>query len=157
MKKVLFVMAVVAFGFGANAFAEDAQPAAAAAAAPAAAPVKKEAAPAAAAANGDWKSEGKVCKTLTNRECADAAEAFASTDGTVYAWTKVSGPKDGGEIHHVWFKGDEQMSDITLKVGGSPWRTYSKKTLGDKSQGDWRVEVRDGNGAVLETLKFKVN
>src|SRR4051794_15820551 len=118
MKKALFVAAVVAFGFGANAFAEDAKPAAAAATmAPAAT------APAAAmAASGDWKAEGKLCKTLTNRECADASEAFASTDGTVYAWTKVSGPKDGGEVHHVWFKGDEQMSDITLKIGGSPWR-----------------------------------
>ena len=119
--------------------------------------VKKEESKAAAATgNSDWKVEGKTCKTLTNRECAESTEAFAAADGTVYAWTKVQGPKEGGEIHHVWFKGDEQMGDVTLKVGGSPWRTYSKKSLGDKSQGDWRVEVRDANGAVLETLKFSV-
>ena len=111
---------------------------------------------AAASATGDWKVEGKTCKNLTNRECADATESFSAGDGTVYAWTKVVGPKDGGEIHHVWFKGDENMGDVTLKIGGSPWRTYSKKNLGDDAKGDWRVEIRDGSGAVLETLKFSV-
>lgn len=117
---------------------------------------KDEAKTDAAASGSDWKIEGKTCKTLSNRECQDAAESFESADGVIYAWTRVTGPKDGGEIHHVWFKGDEQVGDVALKVGGSPWRTYSKKTLGDKAAGDWRVEVRDSNGAVLETLKFTV-
>lgn len=180
MKKLLMASVMAAMAVGATALAEDAKPAATAKAAMTAAPAKAAAtmAPAKAAATtaaavatpaakkeepkkeaastGEWKVEGKTCKSLTNRECADASESFASTDGTVYAWTKVVGPKDGGELHHVWFKGDDQMGDVTLKIGGSPWRTYSKKTLGDKSQGDWRVEVRDANGAVLETLKFSV-
>ena len=185
MKKLLMASVMAAMAVGATALAEDAKPAAtakaamtaspakaaatmapakatattAAAATPAATPAAKKEEPkkeAAAASTGEWKVEGKTCKSLTNRECADASESFASTDGTVYAWTKVVGPKEGGELHHVWFKGDDQMGDVTLKIGGSPWRTYSKKTLGDKSQGDWRVEVRDANGAVLETLKFSV-
>ena len=151
MKKLAMAFGVAAMMIGTAAFADDAKPEAKDAAKTAASTSDT-----AKASSSDWKAEGKTCKTLANRECSDSSDSFATSDGTVYAWTKVTGPKDGGEIHHVWFKGDEQMSDITLKVGGSPWRTYSKKTLGDKSAGDWRVEVRDSNGAVLETLKFTV-
>src|SRR4051794_25242745 len=176
MKKLLMAGVVMGMAIGTAALAADpaakpattaaAKPAmsaapaetAAATAKPAATPMEKkeEAKAPAASGNSEWKVEGKTCKSLTNRECADSGESFSASDATVYAWTKVQGPKEGGEIHHVWFKGDEQLGDVTLKIGGSPWRTYSKKSLGDKSQGDWRVEVRDANGAVLETMKFTV-
>jgi len=160
MKKLMVAMVMGIFAVGAAAYAADEKPAAAAEKKDEAKTdeakkddAKKDDKP---AASGEWKVEAKTCKSVANRECGDAADSFAAADGTVYAWTKVTGPAGGGEIHHVWFKGDEQMGDVTLKIGGSPWRTFSKKSLGDKAAGDWRVEVRDSNGAVLETLKFAV-
>lgn len=107
-------------------------------------------------ASGDMKVEAKTCKKVENRECADATDTFTIADGQVAVWTKVTG--GSGEIHHVYFFGDKQTDDITLNVGGSPWRVHSRKTLRADvgMQGEWRVEVRDGSGAVLETLKFKV-
>lgn len=128
-----------------------------AAAKPAAAskPAATAAAPAAAPADGELKVEAKLCKRIENREPADEGTSFTVADGTVHAWTRVHGAA-GSKVHHVWFKGDTQISDVALDVGGSPWRTYSRKTLGEESKGDWRVEIRDDSGSVLETLKFNV-
>ena len=120
-------------------------------------PVKSETVAATpAAASGEWKIEAKLCKSIANRECVDPTDTFKTTDGQAVAWIRAAGPASGGEIHAVWFMGDTQTDDITLKVGGSPWRTNSKKTLRDNTKGDWRVEIRDASGGVLETLKFKV-
>src|SRR3989454_1538710 len=53
---------------------------------------------------------------------------FRSDVGQLVCWTKVSGAA-GTSIHHVWFHGDTQVGDMELQVGGSPWRTWSRKTV----------------------------
>ena len=101
--------------------------------------------------------EAKLCKNLQNREPVDVTDTFKIADGQVITFSRVTNGV-GSEIHHVYFLGDKQVDDITLKVTTSPYRTNSRKTLRADAgmAGDWRVEVRDGGGAVLETLKFKV-
>ena len=44
---------------------------------------------------------------------------------------------------------------MKLKVGGSPWRTYSSKTIPADGSGDWRCDVVQ-DGKVLTSVKFKV-
>ena len=75
---------------------------------------------------------------------------------TVYLWTRVSGAEMGTVLHHFWFKGDEQVADVELTINGSPWRTWSRKTIGADGAGAWRVEVRDSAGSVLGTVSFTV-
>lgn len=82
-------------------------------------------------------------------------DAPAEAD-TVYLWTRVSGAEAGTVLHHVWFKGDEQVADVELTINGSPWRTWSRKTITGDATGSWRVEVRDETGNVLETVSFTV-
>ncbi len=118
----------------------------------------EDAAPADAAKKapaGDVKVEAKTCKTIAEHECSDPTDSFAAADGAIVTWNKVTGLA-GGKLHHVYFQGDKQMSDITLDVTRSPYRTFSRKKLGDAPQGDWRVEIRDEGGTVLQTLKFSV-
>jgi len=171
MKTLMVVMAVSALALSASAADEkkgaptmkkDAVKAAEPAkAAPTAEPAKPAAAVAAeakpASPAGGMTVEAKLCKNLANREPVDLTDSFKVADGQVITFSRVTGGT-GTELHHVYFQGDKQLDDITLKINGSPWRTNSKKTLrADQGMaGDWRVEVRDGGGAVLETLKFKV-
>jgi hypothetical protein len=110
--------------------------------------------PAAKAPAAGVSVEAKTCKTIAQHECTDATDSFATGD-TILTWNKVTGLA-GGKLHHVYFQGDKQVSDITLEVTRSPYRTYSRKKLPDAPQGDWRVEIRDDGGAVLQTLKFSV-
>jgi len=50
----------------------------------------------------------------------------------------------------------KQVADVELRVGGSPWRTQSRKTVPADWTGPWHVEVRDANGTVLKRLDFTV-
>jgi hypothetical protein len=109
------------------------------------------------AADSGMSIEATLCRSIENREPVDVTDTFRIADGQVITFSRVTGGADT-EIHHVYFMGDTQFDDITLPIGGSPWRTHSRKTLRpDKGMaGDWRVEIRDAGGAVLQTLKFKV-
>ena len=111
----------------------------------------------ASAAESSVTVEATLCKDIANREPVDETSMFKIADGQVVTYSKVTGGAES-EIHHVYFKGDMQYDDITLPIGGSPWRTYSRKTLRPDTgmAGEWRVEIRDADGAVLKTLNFTV-
>jgi len=118
------------------------------AAAPAAAPAP--AAPALAVV------EAVVAKTIVDRVPQDTGTAFTPDVGQLICWTKVSGASGDATIHHVWFHGDTQVGDVELHLGGSPWRTWSRKTVPADWTGAWHVEIRDAAGTVLKRIDFKV-
>jgi len=113
------------------------------------------AAPAAAAPTAIEVSDAVVAKSVVDRQPQDTGSAFTPDVGQLVCWTKVSGAS-GSSIHHVWFHGDTQVGDVELQVGGSPWRTWSKKSVPADWTGAWHVEVRDASGAVLKRLDFTV-
>src|SRR2546422_4120178 len=119
------------------------------AAAPAPAP-----APAAATASVTVV-EGVVAKSVLDRQPQDTGSVFAADVGQLICWTKVEGA-GGSSTHHVWFHGDTQVGDVELQVGGSPWRTWSRKTVPADWTGAWHVEVRDAAGTVLKRIDFTV-
>jgi Protein of unknown function (DUF2914) len=103
-------------------------------------------------------SEAVVAKSVVDRAPQDTGSAFTPDVGQVVCWTKLSGAPSGSEttIHHVWFHGDTQVGDVELHVSGSPWRTWSRKTVPPDWTGAWRVEVRDASGTVLKRIDFTV-
>src|SRR4051812_44836619 len=58
----------------------------------------------------------------------DTASTFDAAVGTVACWTRLTGGTAGSTITHVWMHGSDSTK-IELKVGGSPWRTYSRKNV----------------------------
>lgn len=99
-------------------------------------------------------AELSVGTAIENRELVGAAETFQLSTGKVFCMSKVSNAA-GSEIEHVWYKGDNEVARVKLMVGGSPWRTYSSKNLGDDGAGEWRCEVVH-NGNVIQTARFTV-
>ena len=98
--------------------------------------------------------EASVGTAVADHALTGAAESFPKGTAKLYCFSKVTGAADS-EVEHVWYKGDAEQGRVKLKIGGSPWRTYSTKTLGDDASGDWRCDVVQ-NGAVLQSVKFKV-
>jgi Protein of unknown function (DUF2914) len=121
-------------------------------AAKAAAPTPAPAATPAAAVD---VAEAVVAKAVVDRQPQDTGSTFPADVGQLSCWTKVTGA-EGASIHHVWFHGDTQVGDVELQVGGSPWRTWSKKTVPPDWTGAWHVEVRDAAGTVLKRIDFTV-
>jgi hypothetical protein len=62
----------------------------------------------------------------------------------------------GQTVNHVWFHGDTEVGNVPLSIGGSPWRTWSRKTIPPDATGAWHVEIRDAAGTVLKRIDFTV-
>ncbi len=100
--------------------------------------------------------ESSVATMVVDRMPSGSAMTFPASVERLYAWTRIQGAAGETTIHHVWIQGDVERADIELRIGGSPWRTWSNKAIMPEWTGDWRVEVRDANGNVLETIRFTV-
>ena len=70
------------------------------------------------------------------------------------AWfqTRVLGGRGGEILRHVWIFDGKPQQSITLRLGGSDWRTHSNKTV--YKPGAWTVEARDETGRVLASAEF---
>ncbi len=90
-------------------------------------------------------------KGIENKKLVDTTNTFNLND-KAYLWMRiVGGPADS--ITVTWKSGD-QTYPSKLNVGGSPWRTWSYKTL--YTAGDWTVTVSDAAGTTLKEMSFKV-
>src|SRR6266550_3866769 len=127
--KRMAMIAASALLLGRGLAAQDTTKAAAPAPAPAPAP--------AAATPSVTVVEAVVAKSVLDRQPQDTGAAFPADVGQLNCWTKVEG-------------------DGELQVGGSPWRTWSRKTVPADWTGAWHVEVRDAAGTVLKRIDFTV-
>lgn len=98
--------------------------------------------------------EAQIAAQIVDRMPQNAGGSFPVDVGSVACWTRVTGAA-GSTLQHVWIHGDMEFP-VTLEIGGSPWRTWSTKEIPPEWAGEWRVEVRDAAGSVLETLTFTV-
>jgi len=105
-------------------------------------------------ASAQIAAEVEVAQGIVDRMPEGAGTAFPTDVGTVYCWMRVTGA-EGEILRHVWIHGETEFP-VELTVGGSPWRTWSSKSIPPEWSGDWRVEVRDGDGNLLETVSFTV-
>ncbi len=111
--------------------------------------------PAAAAPAATVSVEAVLARTVVDRAPQDTGSAFPDSVGTIVLWMRVT-DASGQTLHHVWFHGGDQVSDVSLMVGGSPWRTWSRKTIPADAKGAWHVEIRDEAGNVLKRIDFTV-
>ena len=62
-------------------------------------------------------------------------------------------------IEHRWYQGDRLRKTVPLRIQANPgagYRTYSRYTIAREHAGDWRVELRSADGAVLHEAGFTV-
>ena len=93
---------------------------------------------------------------VQERELVGEDSVFASTVGTVYAYTHITGAQDTTQVHHAWYYQDEEKARVSLNVRSSNWRTWSSKRILPSWTGTWRVMVEDADGNVLATGEFEV-
>lgn len=93
---------------------------------------------------------------VQDRELVGSDTVFASTVGTVYAYTHITGAQDTTQISHAWYYQDEEKARVSLGVRSSDWRTWSSKRILPSWTGTWRVMVEDADGNVLATGSFEV-
>jgi len=118
----------------------------------------KPATPPAAAGKTD-KSDVQLLKFVLTKEVSNrepgAEVNEAKVGDVVYGWTQVKAESGEESLSHRWLHNKEKVSDVTLAIKSSPYRTWSKKTLTDV--GSWTLQVLDSKGNVLAEKSITVN
>jgi hypothetical protein len=93
---------------------------------------------------------------VENREPVGVAETFPASTEKVYLFLEAANISKDMDVSIYWFQGKNEMSKITLPLKqGAKWRTNAFKNLRGL-KGDWKIEVRDGEGGLLKEVNFKV-
>jgi hypothetical protein len=98
----------------------------------------------------------QLCTGLTTWRCA-AADSHVPP-GTMFFYTQVKSAT-ATTIEHRWYQGDRLRQAVQLRIQPNPgagYRTYSRTTISSERVGDWRVELRSADGAVLHEERFTV-
>ena len=77
------------------------------------------------------------------------------TPGPLVLYTRIRSPRDTSVVHR-WYRGDtlRQSKSLTIRANATEgFRTYSRQTV---DNGEWRVEVKSADGAVLHEQRFAV-
>ncbi|MGD9903086.1 MAG: DUF2914 domain-containing protein [Vicinamibacterales bacterium] len=136
--------------------AADAEPAAPE---PAASTPEPENPPPAESADGITVTDARLCAELSTAgawTCVAPDLPFAG--GRLHFLTRLDVPSTT-QIEHRWLYGGEIVQVVRLRVqaSGRPgYRTYSRQTIDPARSGDWRVELRGPDGAVLAEERFVV-
>jgi hypothetical protein len=96
----------------------------------------------------------QLCTALANWQCQKADSEVPP--GPMFFFTQVKSDT-ATTIEHRWYQGDRLHRAVPLRIQANPgagYRTYSRTTVSDA--GDWRVELRSGDGTVLHEERFTV-
>jgi hypothetical protein len=78
--------------------------------------------------------------------------------GTLVYYTRVK-TTSPVTLEHRWYQGDRLTRRVSLRVSANAtegYRTFSRQTVTRERAGDWRVELRDAEGALLDEQRFTV-
>jgi hypothetical protein len=98
-------------------------------------------------------ADAAVGTSVVDKALVGAAESFPAS-GKVACFARLTNAENT-EIEFVWYKGDAEQARVKQMVKGSPYRTWTTKTLPADAKGDWRCDVVQGD-KVLQSVKFKV-
>lgn len=101
--------------------------------------------------------KAEACLDIENHEPIASGSEFSCRDDKVWIYSKVKMEKGSkGFIKHVYFLNGREIQSIELKVKGPTFRTRSYKTMNESMGGNWKVEVQDEAGKLLDTVEFYV-
>jgi Tetratricopeptide repeat/Protein of unknown function (DUF2914) len=130
-----------------------------AAAAPKAAPVSKPSLPSGAKEAQPLVATARLCQKFSTGGSGDWSCVPVSSPvapGALVFYTRLKSPQDT-TVEHRWYHGGELRQTRRLSIETNTdtgYRTYSRYTA-DRS-GEWRVELRSRDGALLHEERFVV-
>jgi hypothetical protein len=98
-----------------------------------------------------------VCTAIEERMPVGVGERFPWTTPKIFVWSLLSASGPPAKVHHIYHHAGRVVSDVTLKVGSSHWRTWSFHSLsGQLHIGPWYVDITTEDGLVMRRLHFVI-
>jgi hypothetical protein len=97
-----------------------------------------------------------ICESVTDREPVAIADTFSANTERVYCFLEAGKIESDTTISFVWYFEGREMARVSLPLAkGIRWRTYSSKKLAGL-KGNWKVELQESSGIVLNSASFLV-
>lgn len=97
-----------------------------------------------------------MSESVVEREPVAINESFSAATEKVYCFLEAVNIEENTSISFVWYYSDQEMARVSLPlVKGKRWRTFSSKKIAGL-KGEWKVELLDSFGVVLNTVSFQV-
>jgi hypothetical protein len=117
-------------------------------------PIPEEVRAAASPASG---SEVKAGLGIENLDLTGAAESFnIAPDTRIYAWARIAGNADVGNVAIVFSKGGKEVYSKQISVPSVPYRIFAYRTFRAGDAGEWKVSLAGADGKELAATAFKV-
>jgi hypothetical protein len=98
-----------------------------------------------------------VGSDIKERMPVGVSNSFSWSTDRVYVWSLIQCKHPPLSIRHIYYFKGEKVSDVHLSVKSSRWRTWSYKSLSNRSYiGPWRVDIASAKGKVFRSLYFEV-
>jgi len=109
------------------------------------------------AAGGITVASAQLCRAFSasGRSWRCDPVGQPATPGPIVFLTRVTSPRDATVVHR-WYRGNTLRQSVMLEIEANAtegYRTYSRLTV---EAGDWRLEVRGGDGRLLNEQRFTV-
>jgi len=100
--------------------------------------------------------KARLCAELEDFACDPPDRPIPA--GPLFFYTQVTSTS-ATTIQHRWYRDNRLYQSVELRVPASPrtgYRTFSRSVMTSESAGEWRVELRTGDGALLHEERFSV-
>ncbi|MBQ0753612.1 MAG: DUF2914 domain-containing protein [Gammaproteobacteria bacterium] len=102
-------------------------------------------------------SQARFAMAVADRTPIGAAPISIPTDHDAVFFFNDVLHGNGQVLLHRWYYQDELVSEVTLPIGADRWRTWSRKGLGKRRSGNWRIEVATADGCILTRQALSSN
>ena len=95
-------------------------------------------------------------ENIADKEPVNSADIFPAATDRVYCFLETADIEEDTTVHFIWYLEGREMTKISLPLQkGRRWRTYSSKKVAGLT-GNWKVELQEASGIVLNTITFKI-
>ncbi|MBU1196700.1 MAG: DUF2914 domain-containing protein [Proteobacteria bacterium] len=97
-----------------------------------------------------------MCGAIDNFKPVNPAVIFSISQGEVFCYSNFDPVRDKTSIFHKWYKKDKLIFTMQLTLSPPKWASFSSIKIRNADKGPWRVEIRDMDDTLLQTLRFSM-
>lgn len=97
-----------------------------------------------------------MCEAIENFQPRNPAVVFSISQGEVFCFSDFDPVFEKTQIFHKWYNKDNLIFTIPLTLTPPKWSSFSRIQIRSADKGPWRVEIRDENDTLLQTLRFSM-
>jgi len=97
-----------------------------------------------------------MCESIKNFQPFNPAVIFSISQGEVFCFSSFDPVLEKTYIFHKWYKKDKLIFTMRFTLTPPKWSSFSRIQIRDADKGPWRVEIRDVDDTLLQTLRFSM-